>query len=172
LRGRFVKHLKSIALQIVIFAVFVSSMHYFQTRHMASGRAVEFRLSGITEDAMSVPARSPGKISLIYFFAPWCRICKLSMSNLNKIQSDLPYVNIQVVALDYESKDDVLAFVRELGIAAPVFYGTEKVRDAWRISAYPSYYVLDEDSVIRAKAVGYSSKYGMMAKIFWSKWFS
>jgi len=172
LQGRFLKYFKSIALQVIIFAAFVSSMHYFQTRNMASGRAVAFRLSSLSGDSTTVPFNSEGKISLIYFFAPWCRVCKLSMSNLNKIQTDMPYVNIQVVALDYESKDDVLAFVQELGITAPVFYGAEDVRKAWRISAYPSYYVLDEDSVIRAKAVGYSSKYGMMAKILWSKWFN
>lgn len=83
----------------------------------------------------------------------------------------MPDLNIQIIALDYESKDDVLDFVKDLGISAPVFFGNEDVRKAWRITAYPSYYILDENGVIRARSVGYSSKYGMMAKVYWSKWF-
>ena len=83
----------------------------------------------------------------------------------------MPDLNIQIIALDYESKDEVLEFVKGLGISVPVFYGNEDVRQAWSITAYPSYYVLDEKGVIRARSVGYSSKYGMMAKVYWSKWF-
>ena len=171
MQKRYFKHLKSIALQVVIFAVFVFSMQYFQTRQMASGRVAEFELLAISQDAMAIPSNAAGKISLIYFFAPWCRVCKLSMSNLNKIQGEMPDLNIQIIALDYESKDDVLDFVKDLGISAPVFFGNEDVRKAWRITAYPSYYILDENGVIRARSVGYSSKYGMMAKVYWSKWF-
>ncbi len=171
MQKHYLKHLKSIALQVVIFAVFVFSMQYFQTRQMASGRVAQFELLAISQDATAIPSNAAGKISLIYFFAPWCRVCKLSMSNLNKIQGEMPDLNIQIIALDYESNDDVLDFVKDLGISAPVFFGNEDVRKAWRITAYPSYYILDENGVIRARSVGYSSKYGMMAKVYWSKWF-
>lgn len=171
MQKRYLKHLKSIALQVVIFAAFVFSMQYFQTRQMASGRVAQFELLAISQDAMAIPSNAAGKVSLVYFFAPWCRVCKLSMSNLNKIQGEMPDLNIQIIALDYESKDDVLDFVKDLGISAPVFFGNEDVRKAWRITAYPSYYILDENGVIRARSVGYSSKYGMMAKVYWSKWF-
>ena len=171
MQKRYLKHLKSIALQVVILAVFVLSMQYIQSRQMASGRVAQFELLTISQDAMAIPSNAAGKISLIYFFAPWCRVCKLSMSNLNKIQGEMPDLNIQIIALDYESKDDVLDFVKDLGISAPVFFGNEDVRKAWRITAYPSYYILDENGVIRARSIGYSSKYGMMAKVYWSKLF-
>lgn len=168
---RYQKLLKSLLLQVIIVLAFVISLNYFQTRTMASGQAVKFELKALTEDAAWVPAGTGNNPSLIYFFAPWCRVCKLSMSNLSELRVRMPDVTIQVVALDYESKEEVLNFVSEVGISVPVYFGHEDVRRAWRINAYPSYYVLDKNSVIKARAVGYSSKYGMMAKVFWSKWF-
>ena len=171
MQRRYLRHLKSLALQVVIFAVFVFSMQYFQTRQMAVGRVAQFELLAISQDTVAIPSNNAGQISLIYFFAPWCRVCKLSMSNLNKIQGEMPDLNIQIIALDYESKEEVLEFVKGLGISVPVFFGNEDVRQAWSITAYPSYYVLDKNGVIRARSVGYSSKYGMMAKVYWSKWF-
>lgn len=168
---RYRKLLKSLLLQASIVLAFVMSLNYFQTRTMASGQAAKFELEALTEDTALVPAGTGNSLSLIYFFAPWCRVCKLSMANLNELRARMPDVTIQIVALDYESKEEVLNFVSEVKISAPVYYGHEDVRRAWRINAYPSYYVLDENSVIRARAVGYSSKYGMMAKVLWSKWF-
>ena len=143
MRARHLKNLKSVALQVTIFLLFVVGVSFFQTRHMASGQVNAFELEALNKDSGWVPPRSGGATSLIYFFAPWCGVCKLSMSNLNKLKLAMPSLTIQVVALDYETKDEVLEFVQGLGISVPVFYGNEDVRKAWRISAYPSYYVVD-----------------------------
>jgi hypothetical protein len=67
------------------------------------------------------------------------------------------------VALDYESTDEVTAFANEY-IKAPVVLGNVTVQQAWSISAFPSYAIINPDNKISHRSVGYSTSVGMA---FW-----
>jgi len=171
LKKRYIKHLKSIGLQLAVFGLIFMAISYFQTRQMLSGKPDRFELLNLSRETGLVPPNSDGRLSLVYFFAPWCGVCRLSMPNLNKIHSQHTEVQIQIIALDYESVDEVEKFAAELGLLPPIFLGGEDVRRAGGINAYPSYYVLNKNAIITAKAVGYSSEFGMLVKLYWAKWF-
>jgi thiol-disulfide isomerase/thioredoxin len=171
LKRKYIKHLRSIGIQLAVFGMIFLAISYFQTRHMVSGKPDQFDLPNLGGETVLVPPNSDGRLKLVYFFAPWCGVCRLSMSNLNKIHTQHPEVRIQIVALDYESEDEVREFAADLGLLPPIFFGREDVRSAWGITAYPSYYFLNKDSTITAKTVGYSSEFGMLVKLYWSKWF-
>lgn len=105
----------------------------------------------------------------MYFFAPWCDVCRVSIRNLDAIHMWLPEVDVYAVALDYESKNEVLKFVQEIGVTSKVAFGSPEVRDTWNITGYPSYVIIGQDQRIRAASIGYSSQAGMLARLLWAK---
>ena len=59
-----------------------------------------------------------GKQTLVYFFAPWCQVCHLSIGNLEYL--DESNVNIVRIALDYESVDAVKQFALDHEIQSEI----------------------------------------------------
>jgi thiol-disulfide isomerase/thioredoxin len=61
------------------------------------------------------------KPTLVYFFAPWCKVCEMSFGNLNDLDTDK--INIVRVALDYSSSNAVESFVMKTRSEGPVLLG-------------------------------------------------
>lgn len=161
---------RNILLQVIFLLAFVSILNAWQTKNLASGVAKQFLLSSTSKIEEFVPQISTGKkISIVYFMAPWCGVCRASVPNLDSYRFDMSDVDVQIVALDYEAKEDVMAFAERHRIKAPIFLGTEEVRKFWGVSAYPTYFVMDKARIIRSKSVGYSTKFGMMSRVFWAQ---
>lgn len=154
---------------VVIVAVFLGVMAY-QSRNMlpASGQAAP-ELRGMTlegepydlGDAKSRPA-------LVYFFAPWCKVCAASAGNLDRVrrwraESEFEMV---AVALDWGAVEEVRAYVDRHELDLPVVLGDASVARNWQIYAFPSYYVLDSEHRIARRDVGYSSQLGLL----WRAW--
>lgn len=106
-----------------------------------------------------------GKPTLLYFFAPWCGVCKVSMSNAQTVGRWLgeDHVDIVAVGLDFESAAEVAAFVGEHAPGIRYYLGDSAVRDAYKVAAYPTYYVLDARGRIVHASVGYSILPGILA---------
>ncbi len=106
-----------------------------------------------------------GKKTLIYFFAPWCPICRISMPNLEDFHHEKGReVNVVAIALDYESHEELLAFKEEYALTFPILEGTKVTQEAYRIQGYPSYYILDENGMVTHKSMGYSTEIGMVLR--------
>ena len=95
----------------------------------------------------------------MYFFAPWCNICKLSIGNLSGLSDDL---NTVAVALDYGSTEEVKTFVGDRDLQVKVLLGNSQVADAYQVNIYPSYYVIDAQGKVLGRSVGYSSLAGLL----------
>ena len=104
---------------------------------------------------------SQGKQTIIYFFAPWCQICHLSIGNLQSIYEKNPHIDIISVALDYESVEDIRNFTNQHQLTFPVVLGNSQVKRQFKISGYPSYYVLNKSNKIVGKSMGYSTELGL-----------
>ena len=105
-----------------------------------------------------------GRRVLLFFFAPWCKVCDLSISNLNWVRRlwDEKSVSIFAVALSYEELQSVEAFLERNALDVPVLLGTRELLNSYRISAFPTVYVLNESGNIDGSAVGYSSTLGLL----------
>jgi peroxiredoxin len=106
-----------------------------------------------------------GKPTVLYFFAPWCSICKYSMPNLEALQRDLTEWNIVAVALSYDSIADVEHFVSGLELTMPVVLGTEQMMRDYQIKGFPTYYVFNEDGLLQHKSFGWSSRLGLELRV-------
>jgi peroxiredoxin len=152
-----------------LLAVFVV-VTTFQSRNMlATGGQVAPELRGTTLDGKPYDLADAGsRPALVYFFAPWCRICAASAGNLNRLrrwrdQSDLEMV---AVALDWRDVDEVRGYVERHEIDITVMLGDTDVSRQWQIYAFPSYYVLDSEHRIARRDIGYSSQLGLL----WRAW--
>ena len=97
--------------------------------------------------------------TLIYFFAPWCSICRMSIGNLNAVDNET--TRIVVIALDYETIGEVQQFVDDVGVTVPVLLGDPRIGQLFQIKGYPTYYILDSDFRVVSRDMGYSSRAGI-----------
>ncbi len=154
------------AFVVVVFVVVTA----YQSRNMLPAdretspelRAVT--LSGQTYDL----AEATGRPALVYFFAPWCKICGASADNLERLQRwwDEEEFEIVAVALDWSTAEDVRAYAGRHELSMPVLLADANVRKQWQVQAYPSYYVLDDQHRIARRDIGYSSQFGL----WWRAW--
>lgn len=155
------KKLFSFSRDLVIFALILFAITSWQARHLLdSDGSVEIDQQQLVSlDGKSTSLTEPGKRTLLYFFAPWCNICKLSIGNLEYLQSE--DLNVVRVALDYRSRGEVEDFVIENDVVGDVLLGNNDHKKTFNIPGYPTYYLLDENNKVVASSFGYSTALGL-----------
>ena len=156
MKPNWVSFLKHAGKQIAVFALILIGVGLWQSRDLPSGKAPVATMSNLTGASVEIPDQKRDSVSILYFFAPWCGVCRLSMGHLGDIKRWFPDVEVQAIALDFESPEDVATFVREVGVA-------------WRVSAYPTYVIVGADQSIRGASIGYSTQFGMILRVLWAK---
>jgi thiol-disulfide isomerase/thioredoxin len=155
-------------LKHLLFAVLVIvGVNYWQTKDLPVGLAPAGMVQGI--DGANVSLQETGRQSLIYFFAPWCGVCRMSMPNLNHVQRFFPGLTVIAVALDFANPRDVQIFAKEVNLTVTAALGDDHLREQWRISAYPTYVVVDEEGKVAVSSVGYSTLVGMLVRVLWTR---
>ena len=90
----------------------------------------------------------------------------MSIGNLDDVQEQFEgEVDILIVALDYQSIDEVEEFIAEKELSYPVVLGDNRWAQEYKISAFPSYYIIDSSGTVLSRMLGYSSTAGMLSRI-------
>jgi thiol-disulfide isomerase/thioredoxin len=146
---------------IALFIVIIGGVMAWQSKDMLSTNGTvnikQQNLVSLHGDVL--PLLSDNKPNLLYFFAPWCQICSLSIGNLSYLNNEK--VNVVVIALDYGSQEEVAKFVEEHGVTNTVLLGQRALKSQFAIQGYPSYYFLDKDHNIVSSSYGYSTAVGL-----------
>lgn len=163
---------RRIVRDILILALVVIGVGFWQTKDLVSSGEMAPALTGpVLGGGTFSLADVKGRPALVYFFAPWCSVCKLSARNAVWIRKLLPQdkIVIAAVALDYESEASIDEFVRSAEIdGIPVVRGDDTIRDSYKVGAYPTYYVIDAEGRVQSKSVGYSTLFGMLFRAFFA----
>jgi len=101
---------------------------------------------------------------LVYFFAPWCAVCALSQPSLAAFSQLRPDVQIIMVALDWQTAQAVTDFKQEHQFTQPILLGNQRLKQQWKIDAYPSYYFVDNSGKIISKDRGLVTLPGLLAR--------
>jgi thiol-disulfide isomerase/thioredoxin len=167
---QFLKQRKGLFLNALFFVVVFLGISAFQTRNMLS-------TSDITAPALNGPllrggsydlAASGDRPVLVYFFAPWCKFCAVSSDNLTRLRRfrDDDSLEILTVVLDWQDLDEVREYVDRHELNLPVVLGDRQIAQDWRVFAFPTYYVLDSERLVRRRDLGYSTQFGL----WWRTW--
>ena len=79
------------------------------------------------------------KPTLVYIFAPWCSICRISINNLDSLDPDK--VNVVRIGVDYQNVEALSQFVDEVGVKGDVLIGNRQTMLDFKVTAFPSIYI-------------------------------
>jgi len=158
---------RGVALDLGIAVLVFAAITAWQGRMLVSSGAqapdfVAQRLDGETQRLSDLRGRKV----LLYLWAPWCGVCKAMASNVASIAKGANEEELVVlpVALAYADRADVERVAREHGIAEPLL-GSESIEDDYKVNAYPTIYVIDEEGRISRAAVGYTTWLGLKLRL-------
>jgi thiol-disulfide isomerase/thioredoxin len=132
----------SLAFDVAVLAAAFLAVHAWQTRDLPIDQPAPGAVLPLLDGGGAQSAIRAGEVGIVYFFAPWCRVCRASIGNLDDLVADGRIAWATTVALDYADADEVRAFVDRTGVALPVLLGTPTAAD-WSIRGFPTYYVID-----------------------------
>ena len=147
----------------IILAVFLA-VNAWQGKDLVSNQAKAplFRLPAISGDSVALEDFQ-GRRVLLYFFAPWCKICDLSIGNLNWVRKlrGKDSAALLAVALSYDDLNSVKSFLERNTLDVPVLLGTPKLFKSYRIRAFPTVYTVNKSGEIDGSTVGYATTLGL-----------
>jgi len=141
------------------------ALYAWQTRDLLpAGDRVEapaFELADVAGGRLDLSALE-GQPAVLYFFAPWCRVCAVSAPQLRWFDRWFGgSARTVLIALDYGSADEVAAWAGRHELAMPVLLGDAGTAADYHIRGYPTYYVLDAGGRIAARDFGVSTVAGL-----------
>jgi peroxiredoxin len=141
------------------------ALYAWQTRDLLpAGDRIEapaFELVDVAGGRLDLAALA-GRPSVLYFFAPWCRVCAVSAPQLRWFDRWFGgSAQVVLVALDYGSVEEVADYARKHRLDMPVLLGHADTAAAYRIRGYPTYYVLDDRGRIASRDFGVSTLAGL-----------
>lgn len=145
---------------LLIWLIFFSITSW-QTKDLISEKeqAPSFILTSLSGKAYSLIDQK----TILYFFSPSCTICHLSIGNLETLKRD--DITIYAIALSYRSHEEVEQFVKEKELTIPILLGNSEIMRQYKISAFPTYYILDEHQKIESYDIGYTTELGMKLRM-------
>jgi len=166
LRSHFWAALVFDAAAIIVVFVLIST---WQTRNLPNDENTPSLQAVWLDNAKADSVIPTGSTGVVYFFAPWCSICRGSIGNLDELVSNGDIAWARVVALDYSDINEVRQFIGETGVTLPVILGDAQTANDWQIRGYPTYFVIDGEGRIVSRSIGYSTKLGLKARAWWNK---
>jgi thiol-disulfide isomerase/thioredoxin len=151
----------SLAFDVALIAAVFFAIHAWQTRDLPIDEAAPATALPLLGGAGLQSAIGEGQAGIVYFFAPWCAVCRVSIGNLDDLVADGRVAWATVVALDYADETEVAAFIERTGVSLPVLMGDRGTAVDWSVPGFPTYYVIDAEGRIDSRSVGYSTKLGM-----------
>ena len=155
-------------LALVVVAVVVAGMLYLGL-HMAKRPRPHLTQATLAPDFTleSLDGKSTrlsdlrGKAVLLNFWAPWCEPCKIETPWLVEFQNQYGSQGLQVVgvALEYQDKDEVAKFVKQMGVGYTVLLGKDETGDQYGgVPALPETFFIGRNGKIVDKILGLRGK--------------
>lgn len=154
---------KNLLGQAVLFTLLFNLISFVRESSLLSfgEQAPNFELTSVDGEVIST-ADLTGKPTLLYFWAPWCGVCKASMPNLESYyQENKEQVNVVSVALSFEQLEEVHMALLKHKLTFPTLIGNADVAEQYKIEGFPTYYLLDKNGEVASKSLGYSTELGM-----------
>lgn len=160
----------SLAFDVGLIILVFGLVNAWQTRDLPDDEYTPPLVLSWLDDLRADTVLVPGEVGVIYFFAPWCFYCRNSIDNLDELVASGHLAWARTIALDYGNLDEVREFINDTGVRLPVLLGGPRTSVDWQIRAFPTYFVIDGEGRIISRSVGYSTKIGLMARLWLSQY--
>jgi len=158
--------LKSILINGLILVSVYFAVHTYQTRNVVVGAAPE--LSGVLLNGLHFSGLAEmEKPAIIHFWATWCKICEFEQEAINRLSREHSVVSIASSSGSYQ---DVKQFVSNNSIEFLVINdASNRIALDWGVAAFPTSFIIDEDSNIRFVEVGLTTEVGLRFRLWLTK---
>ena len=126
----------------------------YRIKHVTAGGTLAEATGNLLDGTPQTLAAYAGKAVLIDFWATWCGPCIAALPKLRDLRAELPRDRFALLSI---SVDDELETVTDFQRDEPMHWANWHVGDksklgiAWDVRAYPTYILVDEHNVIRAR---------------------
>lgn len=161
------KRWKRWALEALVLIALVAGITTWQNSGLADGVAPP--LAGTRTDGSTVKLGADGTARLVVFWATWCKVCKAEAGNIEAIAQDWPVIT---VAMQSGEPAEITEFLAERGLKVPAIADDDSdIADAWGVRVVPAHFVVDAAGNIRFRVIGYTTKWGLRARLWWANSF-
>ena len=161
---------RALAVDALLILAFFQAFAAWQKQDMLGGSQPEAPTLALPDLEGNWVELRPGNTrrTLVYFLAPWCTVCKHSVPHLNTLRRlrDPEELAIHVVGLAWQDPEELRRFARDTGLELPILTGVRSTAEAWKIRAFPTYYVLDENGQVLSSDLGLTTEWGLR----WRTW--
>ncbi len=120
--------------------------------------APSWHLRSLDGERISLP-KLRGNLVLIDFFYKGCFPCIQALPALQRLHETYGKKGLTVIGIDpFDQRDDVADFLAKRGVTYPILLDDSGVSKAYRVSAYPTVYLIGRDGKILYMQVGYGEK--------------
>ncbi len=119
------------------------------------GEAPEFTLKSINGETVRL-ADFHGKVVLLDFWATWCGPCRMSISELKRLNKDFSDKDFVIVSVNLrENLGKVKSFASKEGMTWTILLDSQgQVADSYGVRAIPTFILIDKHGRIRLKITG------------------
>ena len=166
------RYLRIVIKNVFIVLIAILAIETYKTRNMLrdTARVTEKyqRVALLKKGFIDLSAKTE-KPKILYFFAPWCPVCKQVSSNFKAVEGE---ADIVAVALSWESVEDVTNFIDSYSDGSyPVALGSNNLAADFRIESFPSFYFLDKDGNYSSSSATYLTSFGIWWRVQLAKLF-
>jgi thiol-disulfide isomerase/thioredoxin len=159
--------------EIWIFLLAFVAVQFWQGREMRAGTMpfIEGRLvDGRPVSLESALAEAKGRPLLFYVWSSDCPICRAEEGTIAGIAEDWPVLTLAMQSGDAET---VAKFMQERKLAYPALVDA-RGEIAWSLGvrATPAWFVVDNRRIIRFSGMGYTTGWGLRARLWWARAFA
>ncbi|RUM93734.1 MAG: protein disulfide oxidoreductase [Thiothrix sp.] len=158
--------LLSFLIQVVIFLCLYFALRTWMQREMINGPAPD--TTAITLNGQPISLRHyHGEPVLLHFWASWCKICKFEQGAITAIEKDWP---VLTVAMQSGDKKEVAAFLKDHGLEWETLVDESGgLAKRFGVTGVPASFVIDGQGQIRFKEMGYTTSWGLRARLWLAK---
>lgn len=157
------------AVEIAIFVAIFFVIQAWLARDVPAGPAPDFAAVGADGSALSLAAwraAHPGRAVGVYFWADWCPICTAQEGSIDGIAADHPVLTVAMQSGDAAAVAKVQA---ERGLDWTTAIDADgRIAEAYGLRGVPAFVVVDAAGDIRSVALGYSTAWGLRARLWWA----
>ncbi|MFU2487173.1 protein disulfide oxidoreductase [Thauera sp. WH-1] len=157
------------AVEIGIFVAIFFAIQAWMARDVPAGPAPDFDALGADGSALSLAAwraPHPGKAIGVYFWADWCPICTAQEGSIDGIAADHPVLTVAMQSGDAAAVATVLA---DRGLDWTTAIDADgRIAQRYGLRGVPAFVVVDAAGDIRSVALGYTTGWGLRARLWWA----